>query len=249
MADILESQLRETITKSLPITKISQGAEALVFLCNEHPFNDKYREKVILKYRPPKKYRHETLDNQLTKHRTLAEARLLSKLYQNGVNVPCLIFVDPRKGLIWMENIEGVSLKQWIWDCEDKGLDIEEMKDTIIQVGHEIGSLHLLEIVHGDLTSSNVILRTKDQRLQPVLIDFGLAGQSGMAEDKAVDLYVLERAVESTHPVCSHIYNEWLLQGYFKAHEKDNVSAQKLKEVVKRLESVRARGRKRSMLG
>lgn len=33
-----------------------------------------------------------------------------------------------------------------------------------------------------------------------VLIDFGLSYVSVMPEDKAVDLYVLERAFSSTHP-------------------------------------------------
>lgn len=33
-----------------------------------------------------------------------------------------------------------------------------------------------------------------------VLIDFGLAYTSTLVEDKAVDLYVLERAFSSTHP-------------------------------------------------
>lgn len=252
MADTIEKQLKETTTKSLPLTKICQGAEAIVFLCSQHPFNDQFQGKVILKYRPRKKYRHETLDYQLTKHRTLAEGRLLAKLYQNGVKVPRLIFVDPYKGLIWMENIEGDSLKQWIWDKEVEGgnNDVVMMKDTIIEVGIEIGNLHQLNTVHGDLTSSNVLLRlADDDTREPVLIDFGLASQSNMAEDKAVDLYVLERAIESTHPVHSKTYNEWLLQGYAIAHKQDKGARQKLQEVIKRLESVRARGRKRSMLG
>ena len=36
--------------------------------------------------------------------------------------------------------------------------------------------------------------------LLQVLIDFGLAYNSNLVEDKAVDLYVLERAFSSTHP-------------------------------------------------
>lgn len=249
----LERQL-QAITKSLPITKLSQGAEALVYLCDQHPFDDSRTEKVIVKYRPPKTYRHEILDSHLTKHRTLIEARLLYKLYQNNVNVPQLIFVDPRQGLIWMEYVEGKSLKQWIWDSEKEVERIEDLRETIESVGREIGSLHLMDVVHGDLTSSNVILRNinsenADSPLQPTLLDFGLASQSTMPEDKAVDLYVLERAIESTHSVNSKMYNQWLLQGYTTAHQRDKASKQKLNEVTKRLESVRSRGRKRSMLG
>ena len=38
------------------------------------------------------------------------------------------------------------------------------------------------------------------ESLQIALIDFGLSYVKNSAEDKAVDLYVLERAFVSTHP-------------------------------------------------
>ena len=50
--------------------------------------------------------------------------------------------------------------------------------------------------MHGDLTTSNAVCRAADD---VVLIDFGLAGASAQVEDRAVDLYVLERALASTH--------------------------------------------------
>jgi TP53 regulating kinase-like protein len=39
-----------------------------------------------------------------------------------------------------------------------------------------------------------------------VLIDFGLSFQSSLVEDKAVDLYVLERAFASTHPASEPLF-------------------------------------------
>jgi Kae1-associated kinase Bud32 len=65
------------------------------------------------------------------------------------------------------------------------------------QIGQAVGKLHGLNIVHGDLTTSNMILKEgKDL----VMIDYGLSGMSSSVEDKAVDLYVLSRAISSTHP-------------------------------------------------
>lgn len=43
-----------------------------------------------------------------------------------------------------------------------------------------------------------------------VLIDFGLSNNSTLAEDKAVDLYVLERAFQSTHPASDELFNQIL---------------------------------------
>jgi TP53 regulating kinase-like protein len=78
-----------------------------------------------------------------------------------------------------------------------------------------------------------------------VLIDFGLATQSIQDEDRAVDLYVLERAFGSTHP---------RQEGWFKEEVLDHAEAYKggfkgANVVLKRLEEVRMRGRKRSMVG
>lgn len=277
MSEKLEAQLT-AITKSIPLEKISQGAEAIVYRTQVHPYLPttevmartnsaaSVTGRYIVKYRPPKAYRHPTLDAQLTKHRTLAEARLLHKLSLLGVSVPRLIAADARKGLLWMEDVgdnevqvfedeereehdsgANGSVKIWIWKQEAKhaGVNEQVMRQVLVKVGEEIGKLHTHEVVHGDLTTSNIILRDNGNSLIPVLIDFGLGSQSTLAEDKAVDLYVLERAVNSTHPVHSEIYNNWLLEGYQAAY----ADKKKLKDVMRKLEDVRMRGRKRSMEG
>ncbi|CAI8500724.1 unnamed protein product [Hanseniaspora opuntiae] len=66
-----------------------------------------------------------------------------------------------------------------------------------------------------------------------------------MVEDKGVDLYVLERAIMSTHSLYAEKYNEWIMQGYKDSFDNED----NLKQVLKRFEEVRQRGRKRSMLG
>jgi TP53 regulating kinase-like protein len=81
--------------------------------------------------------------------------------------------------------------------------------------------MHASDVVHGDLTTSNAMWIAPTQRL--VLIDFGLSTTSALAEDKAVDLYVLERAFVSTHPASealvqpiriAHVQVETVLRAY-----------------------------------
>jgi TP53 regulating kinase-like protein len=76
---------------------------------------------------------------------------------------------------------------------------------------------------------------------QIMLIDFGLAVQTVQDEDRAVDLYVLERAFGSTHPQAGGLFRE-VLKAYGESFKGANI-------VLKRLEDVRMRGRKRSMIG
>lgn len=236
--------LAQSKVPNVSLSMISQGAESLIFTTESHPYLPQ-KGTYIIKFRPPKTYRHPRLDALLTKHRTLAEARLLQKLYPlQGMKVPGLIAVDSRNGVLWMEYIgeelaNGVSsLKNYLW------LDGDDSKRILTEVGAMIAQLHLHGVVHGDLTTSNVML-FRDESWHPCLIDFGLGSQSELAEDKAVDLYVLERAILSTHPVKSEEYNEWLMEGYRSAYKDQN----KLKQLLKRYEDVRLRGRKRSMLG
>src|SRR5579862_7624023 len=72
--------------------------------------------------------------------------------------------------------------------------------EVMRSVGKSVGELHASGVVHGDLTTSNLILRETHGRMEVVLIDFGLGSVSVSEEDMAVDLYVLERAFASTHP-------------------------------------------------
>lgn len=254
--------------ENIEVQVISQGAEAVVFTTTQHPYlpsqikpkSIKHTEKYIIKYRPPKKYRHPILDAQLTKRRTLAEARILQRLTLiPEVHTPSVLAVDPRSGILWMEYIgeplsDGKlsSLKNWLWqynEDEEKALQ-SNVKTILGGVGREIGYLHLNDLIHGDLTSSNIVLQKNAENgaLEAFLIDFGLGSVSKLVEDKAVDLYVLERAILSTHPLYSEHYNQWLLDGYSSVYTgKQN--SKKLKEVLNRYEDVRMRGRKRSMLG
>ncbi len=57
--------------------------------------------------------------------------------------------------------------------------------------------LHNDGIIHGDLTTSNIMIT--DQKIV-YIIDFGLSYVRNNIEDFSVDLYVLEKAFLSTHP-------------------------------------------------
>lgn len=88
-----------------------------------------------------------------------------------------------------------------------------------------------------------------------VLIDFGLSSITPLAEDRAVDLYVLERAFASTHPIpllASGVegipHFDTVLAGYRKTMELKGKKGE-WKAISRKLESVRGRGRKRSMVG
>lgn len=260
----------QSVLPSIPLHLISQGAEAMIFLTDKHPYlpqgtyprgiSDK--SKYIIKYRPRKPYRHPKLDRQITASRTSSEARLLHKLFLLGVKAPKLVAIDAPNGLIWMEfvgyelpNGKSSSLKNWLWLLEKKSTRkdqvalSEEVKNCLLGIGRLIGVLHLNGIVHGDLTSSNIVLADQETH-KPSLIDFGLSSYSELPEDRAVDLYVLERALKSTHPVFAEKYSEWILDGYHDVHLEDGRSgARKYADTIARFKEVRMRGRKRTMEG
>lgn len=142
---------------------------------------------------------------------------------------------------------------------EGGDIDVRGIKDLMGRIGEAVGKMHKIGVVHGDLTTSNLMLKPADSspptttteteegtitNLQGtmVIIDFGLASQTSMDEDRAVDLYVLERAFGSTHPRLESLWGE-VLRGYERGIGKDGP------KVLKKLEDVRMRGRKRSMLG
>ena len=221
---------------------IKQGAEALVFKL------DYLSKPTLLKVRPRKGYRHPTLDQRLTRHRCVSEAKLLYRCRGLGVPCPALYFIDETRGEIYMEWIPGHSVRtvldKLLLNSGEKGM--EAATKLMENIGVAVAKLHAVDVVHGDLTTSNIIMKSGDNEegeggLEVVLIDFGLGFVSSSEEDKAVDLYVLERAFTSTHPHAEEMFKITL-----EAYEKEFAGS---KPVIKRLKEVRLRGRKRSMIG
>ncbi|TFK22510.1 hypothetical protein FA15DRAFT_671477 [Coprinopsis marcescibilis] len=248
---------------------ISQGAEARVFKTYLSPplptaaagFNAASPPQVspiLLKHRFKKAYRHEILDTALTKARVAGEARALLKCLRSGVNVPSILMVDAQEGMLGLEWIDGHSVRQLLPGGEEEEDDDPVTADsgedpltpycidadTITQlIGAQLAKLHKADIVHGDLTTSNMMVRRGRAGTEVVLIDFGLSFTSTLVEDKAVDLYVLERAFASTHPDSEPMFAK-VLESYGKG-----LGQKEWGVVNKRLDEVRLRGRKRSMVG
>eukprot|EP01040_Poterioochromonas_malhamensis_P001155 gene1155-1226_t len=191
--------------------------------------------RCISKHRLSKKYRVSELDERINKQRLLQEARCLIKCKNHEVHVPNLFLVDSANKSLYLELIEGKTLKVVLNSDISPELKLSSLKD----LAQEIAKMHDAEIVHGDLTTSNVIVRDNDN--QVFLIDFGLGLLKPTLEDKAVDLYVLARAFTSTHPN-SDLMVEDLLSYYFSASRFGEKTKQKY-------DQVRLRGRKRDMLG
>lgn len=143
--------------------------------------------------------------------------------------------MDEDAGRLFLERIEGVSVKSHLESCSSSE---EDMTKLFRDIGHQICLLHNENIVHGDLTTSNMILTPSGDI---VLIDFGLSSTSHLNEDKAVDLYVLERAIASSHPNLSQ-YFENVLKEYSQVSNKSSA-------ILARFSQVRQRGRKRDMIG
>uniref|UniRef100_A0A1J3FES6 non-specific serine/threonine protein kinase n=1 Tax=Noccaea caerulescens TaxID=107243 RepID=A0A1J3FES6_NOCCA len=212
---------------------IKQGAEARVF---ESTFAGR---KSIVKERFSKKYRHPILDSKLTIKRLNAEARCMTKARKLGVCTPVLYAVDPQIHSLTLEYIEGISVKDVFLKFGASGIVEERLDDVAAQIGEAIAKLHDGGLAHGDLTTSNMLVRSGTNQL--VLIDFGLSFTSTLPEDKAVDLYVLERALLSMHSSCGNVMDR-ILTSYRKSSKQWSATFNKLAQV-------RQRGRKRTMIG
>lgn len=160
-----------------------------------------------------------------------------------------MFYVNIVRNELWLERVPGLTLNDILQE-KNETLVSKTYHDQPIatsalskELGRVIAKLHTNQIVHGDLTSSNVILRVvSDPPYWKIcMIDFGLANTTPSAEDCAVDLYVLERALASTHHNSDCFMTELL-----KAYGLNNPGAD---AIIKKLENVRQRGRKRDMTG
>ncbi|KDQ58069.1 hypothetical protein JAAARDRAFT_34869 [Jaapia argillacea MUCL 33604] len=257
-----------TLTLISNSTPVAQGAEAKVYKSILHPSREGSPVSIFVKYRFTKQYRHPTLDTNLTRARVAGEARALMKCLRSGVNVPGIRMVDASEGVLGTEWIEGKSVRALLGGGADDegdddelledGQDTQELleedtlkpfglsQDTLMSmIGTEIAKMHLADVIHGDLTTSNMMLPfpSPSHLTLLYLVDFGLSFTSPLTEDKAVDLYVLERAFSSTHPDSSALFAR-VLDAYAK-----RVGEKEWGVVGRRLDDVRLRGRKRSMVG
>jgi len=217
---------------------LQQGAEATISL----------KDNQIIKNRIKKSYRLPELDTKLRTRRTKSEAKIISKL-KTTINVPKIISVDANQ--IIMQYINGKKLSDY--------LEKLDYKRICKQIGETLTKLHNQDIIHGDLTTSNMIyVEAKKQKdnldnsktikankqtsnnkisnnnFKIYLIDFGLGFHSKKIEDKAVDLHLLKQALEAKH---FKIVDE-----SFKIIIK-NYKANQYKLIINRIKAIESRGR------
>jgi len=193
---------------------VGRGAEAILYMS----------EGNLVKERIEKGYRIKEIDERLRKRRTKRESRVLSKARRAGVPTPSVFRTEKYK--IIMEFVDGKRLKEMISEVSEK-----ERRELAGEIGSLVGKLHAAGMIHGDLTTSNMIYRNKIH-----FIDFGLATHSNSVEKRAVDLHLLHQAYQSTH--YSFLEELWsnTIEGYKKEFED-------WESVLKRLEKIRKRGR------
>jgi TP53 regulating kinase and related kinases len=193
---------------------VSQGAEAKVYFVGD---------KGILKSRVPKSYRHEILDVQLRLRRTRSESKVLSRARSLGINVP--VVVSSGRFDLLIEFIDGDKLSEKINFYQKKKQHL-----AIRLLGEQVAKLHDNNIIHGDLTTSNVIFSNN----KIYLIDFGLSFFSTRIEDKAVDLHLIKQALEAKHYMNYLELFENFIAGY-RAKDRE--------KIIGRLDRVEKRGR------
>jgi len=191
---------------ALIMRPISIGAEATIMLDE--------KRTVIIKERIPKSYRIPELDSKLRISRTKREAKVLDKLESLGFT-PKVILGDNQHTLE-VEYINGKRLSEILEKVAYEKIGKE--------IGEKIKKIHDKGIIHGDLTTSNMIFNN-----QLYVIDFGLSFFSQKAEDKAVDLHLLSQALESKHHTISRKVFEAIKTAY-----GDAIVLQRLEQVEKR---------------
>ncbi len=189
---------------------MKKGAEADIYKFGE----------TIKKERVPKRYRIKELDLRLRKIRTRAEAKLLERA-ASVIDVPHVLKKDDFS--IEMEYISGPRIKDV--------LDSKNFRKICAQIARSIALLHKAEIIHGDLTTSNMLMSGE----KIYFIDFGLGFFSKKPEDMAVDLHTLFEAFASTHSEIADKAIAYVLSAYEKAGGK--------KETLFRLQKLKSRGR------
>ena len=197
-----------------------KGAEASLYLANWH------ERKVVVKVRIPKRYRPEALDRQIRSYRTIHEPQLIHEAKAAGVPTPLIYMVNVPQASITMEYVEGQQIKQLL-----NNVPKDQRQKICFSIGELIGRLHRQGLIHGDLTTSNMILSPEGKIF---FVDFGLGEKNIEVEALGVDLHLMKRALQSTH------YQFWeecfknILGGYSSILGVE--AAEKVYEKIKEIE-------------
>lgn len=199
---------------------VGRGAEALLIR----------KQDILIKRRIKKGYRNNQLDLFLRTSRTRREAKILEKA-SKFIFVPKVRAIYKVKKFepetdIEMEFIEGKVLSRHLDD-----FPLKKALEICKEIGKNTAKLHDNDIIHSDLTTSNMILNEKGL----FFIDFGLGFQSTRIEDRAVDLHLMREALQSRH------FEHW--KSYFGSMLEGYKTSKNALFVIERLKKVEARGR------
>jgi len=205
-------------------TLLKKGAEASLFLADWHG------RRVIVKERFPKKYRPAELDEQIRSYRTAHEPQLMHEAKKAGVPTPTIFLVDAKNAAITMEFVEGKQVKQLLGSISK-----EERQELCVKIGELIGKLHGQGVIHGDLTTSNMILSAEGKIF---LVDFGLGEKNMELESKGVDLHLMKRALQSTQYHFAEECFESVMNGYSAV-----LGGEEARKVLEKIREIEKRGR------
>jgi TP53 regulating kinase and related kinases len=191
-----------------------KGAESNIYLTKW------YNKKAISKIRIPKIYRHRMLDDDLRRRRTISESKMITLAKEFGLRTPYIYFVDPFRAEIVMEFISGTRASKVL------------TSSICNEIGKFVSTLHLFNIIHGDLTPANFIVNRKI-----TMIDMGLSFHSTRREDKAMDIRLFKEILKSTY---YRYYSEFFgdfLDGY------KSINSKELDKILERIDEIETRKR------
>jgi TP53 regulating kinase-like protein len=191
-----------------------KGAESNIYLTKW------YNKKAISKIRIPKIYRHRMLDDDLRRRRTISESKMIALAKEFGLRTPYIYFVDTFRAEIVMEFISGTRASKVL------------TSSICNEIGRFVSTLHLFNIIHGDLTPANFIVNRKI-----TMIDMGLSFHSTRREDKAMDIRLFKEILKSTyHRYYSEFFGDFL-DGY------KSVNSKELDKILQRIDEIETRKR------
>ncbi|RDE13068.1 MAG: Kae1-associated kinase Bud32 [Candidatus Thorarchaeota archaeon] len=199
------------------------GAESTIFK------TEQWGRPIILKWRPEKPYLLKEIDEQLRRTRTSRECKMLTYARLLGVPTPAVHWTNLASCTIAMDYIEGRQLKLMAGT-----LSRSLLHELCYRFGQSIALMHRGNVVHGDPTTSNVLI---DGKSRLWMVDFGLAEWNATLEMKGVDLHLIHRALETTHWDQQEDMLAGVLEGYMSLLGSDAELA------FSRMKSIRERGR------
>jgi len=187
-------------TSKLASTPLHRGAEADLSLATIGPW------RVVIKRRVRKEYRNSSLDRQIRHDRTVSEASIIHEAKTAGARVPSIVGIVIENNAIAMTHLEGTVARERLDE-----MGISEARKLLRSIGEQIGLLHAAGIVHGDLTTSNVIVSASGT---PSIVDFGMSRRSLESEDRGVDIHLLQRSIAASHSKSPSSMMNAMIRGY-----------------------------------